>query len=124
MKITGEVIGEKETQAAFASLATKVETDTQGATKAAAVVASKAATLAPVRTGVLAGSYGVEDVNVISSAPYAVYIEYGAPARNMAPQYVVQQAFETSAAQIEQVYSQWIASTATSIGFEATTSGS
>ena len=123
MKITGEVIGAKETQAAFNRLASRIESDATAATKTAAVVAAKAGMLAPVLTGALAGSYGVEDVNVVSSVPYAIYIEYGAPARNMTPQYVVQEAFEASAAQIEEVYSQWIASEARSAGFEATTSG-
>jgi hypothetical protein len=120
MKIDAEVIGEAEVKAAFNNLASRVETDTQAATKTAAIVASKAGSLAPVRTGALASSYGVEDVYVISSVSYAVYIEYGAPARGMAPQYIVQQAFDTSAEQIEQVYSQWIASEAKSVGLEAT----
>lgn len=123
MKITGEVEGEAETKAAFISLASKIENDAVAATKAATVVANAAGSLAPVRTGALASSYGVQESYIISSVPYAVYIEYGAPARNMSPQYIVEKAFELSAAPVEDVYSQWIAGEAKSVGFEATTSG-
>ena len=120
MKITGEVVGAAETQAAFNNLASRVENDAAAATKVAGVVAGKAGSFAPIRTGFLAGSFGVQDVFVISDAPYAGYVEYGVPSLGMAPQYMVQQAFETSAGEIDAVYSDWIASEAKAMGFEAT----
>jgi len=123
MKITGEVTGEAETKAAFNNLASRVVNDVEAASKTAGIVASKAGSFAPVRTGLLAASFGVQDRFVINDVPYAGYVEHGVPSLGMAPQYMVRQAFESSADQIDAIYSQWIASEAKSAGIEATTSG-
>lgn len=120
MKVTGEVTGEAETKAAFNKLATRIANDVEAASKVAGVVASKAGGYAPIRTGLLAGSFGVSDRYVINDAPYAGYVDQGVPSLGMAPQFMVKQAFESSADQIDAIYSQWIASEATSVGIEAT----
>jgi hypothetical protein len=119
VKITGEVEGSEQTQAAFNELADKVKNDAPAASQVAAIVAGKAGSFAPIRTGLLASSFGVQDRYIVNSAPYSGYVEYGVPSLGMAPMYMVQQAFDVSVAEIDNAYSQWIASEAKSSGFEA-----
>lgn len=120
MKITGEVQGEAETKTAFNKLASQVVNDAEAAAKVAILVAGKASNFAPIRTGLLAASYGTQDRYVINTAPYSGYVEHGVPSLGMAPAFTVKQAFETSAAEIDAIYSQWIAGKATAVGIEAT----
>lgn len=119
MKITGEVVGEAETKQAFNALASRVENDQAAAAKAASVVAAAAGGLAPVRTGLLAASYGVQDVYVINPLPYAAPIEYGVPSKGMAPQYVIRTAFDNAGEQVVEVYEQWIVQQAGAVGIDA-----
>ena len=121
MKIDASIEGEAETKAALAAFADRAATDTEAAAKAAAVVAGTAGGLAPVRTGALAASYGVQDTYVVNPLPYAGPIEYGTaimPAHN-----VVGQAWEASGAQVVEVYEQVYAENARALGFETTTGG-
>jgi hypothetical protein len=117
-KITAEVEGGPETQAALAAFAAKAEQDTEAAAKAAAVVASAASSLAPVRTGALAASYTVADVYVVNPLPYAGPIEYGTD--RMAAQNVVHNAWEAAGPQVVEAYEQVYAANAKALGFETT----
>jgi hypothetical protein len=119
VKTSVDIQGQAETEAAFKDLATRVENDAEAATKVASLVAGKASQFAPVRTGLMAGSYGVQDRYVVNVAPYAGFVEYGVPSLEMAPQNTVQRAFEASSEQIEKVYSQWIAREASAVGLES-----
>lgn len=117
-KIEAEISGEAETKAAFAAFASWAEQDTAAAAQAAAAVASTAGGLAPVRTGALAGSYGVEDVYVVNPLPYAGPIEYGTaimPAHN-----VVGQAWEAAGSQVVAVYESAYVAQGRALGFEVT----
>lgn len=118
MKIKGEVVGEAETKAAFNALASRMETDA-AASQAATVVANAAGGLAPVRTGLLAASYGVQEAFVINPLPYAAAIEYGVPSKGMAPAYVIRTAFDNAGEQVVDVYERWIVQQATAVGLEA-----
>ena len=123
MKVHADIQGQAETEKAFTNLASRVTNDAEAASKVASIVANKAAQFAPVRTGLMAGSYGVQDRYVVNDTAYSGYVEHGVPSLGMVPQNTVKQAFETSADQIEQIYSQWIAKEATSVGLESTSGG-
>ena len=120
MKIDADIQGEAETKAALAAFAARAEQDTEAAAKAAALVAGVAGGLAPVRTGALAASYGVQETYVVNPLPYAGPIEYGTD--RMGAQYVVQNAWDAAAAQVVEAYEQVYAANAKALGFE-TTSG-
>ena len=116
--ITGSVEGVEETQAAFLALAAQAANDQEAAAKAAAIVAAAAGPLAPYVTGALAASYGVQDRFIVNPTAYAGFVEYGT--RQMPGAFVVGRAWDTSASAIEAAYSEWLASQARAIGFEAT----
>ena len=119
MKIEASVEGGPETAAALLGFAAAAGNDAVAAAQAAAIVAAVAGGNAPVRTGALAASYGVQDTYIVNPLQYAGPIEYGVPSLGMAPQYVVRDAWESSAAQIEAVYSEWLAAQGRALGLEA-----
>lgn len=116
-KIEAEVTGGPETAKALIDFATRAENDAEAAAQAGAIVAGVAGSLAPVATGALAGSYGVQDTYIVSPLQYAGPIEYGTD--RMAAQYVVRNAWENSAGQIESVYSAWLAAQGSAVGLES-----
>lgn len=116
--ITGSVEGEAETAAAFVALAARAENDAEAAARAAAIVAAAAGGFAPVATGALAASYGVQDRFVVNPMPYAAFVEYGTAM--IRPAFAVGQAWDTQAGAIEAVYAAWMAEQARSVGFDAT----
>jgi hypothetical protein len=120
VKVEASVDGGPETSAALIAFATAMENDAVAAAQAAAIVAGVAGGSAPVRTGALAASYGVQDTYVVNPLQYAGPIEYGVPDLGMAPQFVVTNAWESSAGQVEAVYSTWAAEQARAVGLEAT----
>lgn len=119
-KIEATVEGGPETAAALTAFAARVEADTQGPAKAAAVVASVAGSTAPVLTGALAGSYAVQDTYVVNPLQYAGPIEYGTD--RMTGQFVVHNAWESAGAQVVDAFEQVYAADAKALGFD-TTSG-
>ena len=120
-KVEATVEGGPETAAALTAFAARIEADTQGPAKAAAIVAGIAGSLAPVLTGALAASYGVQDVYVVNPLQYAGPIEYGTD--RMAAQYVVTNAWESAGAQVVDAFEQVYAQDAKALGFETSTGG-
>lgn len=116
-RVEATVEGGPETAKALIDFAERAANDAEAAAQAGAIVAGVAGSLAPVATGALAGSYGVQDTYVVNPLQHAGPIEYGTD--RMAPQYVVQNAWENSAAQVEAVYSAWLAAQGSAVGLES-----
>jgi hypothetical protein len=111
------VTGVPETQAALAAFGDRAANDAEIAAQAAGVVAAAAQAAAPVRTGLLAGSYGVQDRYVVNPVEYAPFVEFGTD--RMAPHYVITNAMEASVEQVGQMYAEWLAQQAGAVGFDA-----
>jgi len=124
--MTGErvtVTGIPETKAALNAFGERAANDVEVAGQAAAIVAAAASVRAPVRTGALAASYGVEERYVVNPLPYAGPIEFGVPDLGMAPQFVIGGAMESSAEQVAIMYADWLAIQADAVGLEGKASG-
>jgi HK97 gp10 family phage protein len=111
------VTGIPETKAALAAFGERASNDAEVATQAAGIVAAAARVSAPVRTGLLAASYTVEERYVVNPIEYAPFVEFGTD--RVAPQAVITNAMEASAEQVAQLYAEWLAQQAGQLGFEA-----
>jgi len=110
------VTGIPETQAALNAFGERAANDAEVANQAAAVVAAAARIGAPVRSGLLAGSYAVEDRYVVSPVEYAPFVEFGTD--RMVAQNVIGGAMEASSEQVGQMYAEWLAAQADAVGLE------
>jgi hypothetical protein len=115
------VTGIEETNAALAAFGERAANDAEVAGQAAALVAAAAGVAAPVRSGLLAGSYGVEDRYVVNPIEYAPFIEFGTD--RMAAQHVIGGAMEASAEQVGIMYAEWLTAQADAAGLDGSTSG-
>ena len=118
---TVTVEGVAETQAAFTAFAKRAAKDEEPATAGGQLVAPAASALAPVRTGALAAAYAVRKRYVVNRLPYAGPVEFGQPARGIAPQFPLTEALDANAAAIEDIYASWIAEQAAAAGFDGPT---
>jgi len=112
------VTGVPETQAALNAFGERAANDAEVAGQAAAVVAAAAGVRAPVRSGLLAGSYAVEDRYVVNPIEYAPFVEFGTD--RMVAQNVIGGAMEASAEQVGIMYAEWLAAQADAVGLEGT----
>jgi len=115
------VTGIPETKAALNALGERAANDAEVATQAAGIVAAAARVSAPVRTGLLAASYAVEERYVVNAIEYAPFVEFGTD--RMAPQAVITNAMEASAEQVAIMYADWLATQADAVGLEGKASG-
>lgn len=115
------VTGIEETNAALAAFGERAANDAEVAGQAAALVAAAAGVAAPVRSGLLAGSYGVEDRYVVNPIEYAPFVEFGT--ERMAAQHVIGGAMEANVEQVGIMYAEWLAAQADATGLEGGTSG-
>jgi hypothetical protein len=115
------VTGIEETNAALAAFGERAANDAEVAGQAAALVAAAAGVAAPVRSGLLAGSYGVEDRYVVNPIEYAPFVEFGTD--RMAAQHVIGGAMEANVEQVGIMYAEWLATQADAAGLDGSTNG-